>query len=1513
MKCEMELSNCQSAFRIFLGVCGALLLSACGGGGDGAADTDADAGQLPNVTPSASFVATPQAGKAPLLVLFDATDSNDPDGAIASYVWDFGDGQSGGGVNASHQYVAQGTYTATLTVTDSDGAISSTAIDIVVAASNVLPVPGFTATPSSGKASLLVQLDATASADSDGQIASYDWDYGNGATGNGVTSSYLYATPGAYVVTLTVTDDDAAAVATSIAVIVAPANVAPGASFSATPSTGKAALTVQFDASASADSDGVISSYGWDFGDNQSGSGMTVSHTYTAQGAYTAILTVTDDDGVAVTSSLPIVVSAPNVAPIASFSASPSSGKAALTVQLDASASTDVDGTISTVSWDFGDGQSGSGVSVSHLYAIAGTYIATVTVTDDDGATATISSAIVVSAANVLPTASFTATPLTGAAPLIVSVDASASSDLDGVISTYSWDFGDGQTGSGATSSHGFVAQGTYTVTLTVTDDDGGVDSSTATVVVSAGNLAPVASFTTTPTTGSLPLVVQVDASASSDSDGTIASYSWNFGNGQSGSGVTASYGYTVQGSYVITLTVVDNSGATNTSAVTVVVAGANVTPVASFTATPTSGDAPLVVQFDGSGSSDSDGSISIYSWDFDDGQFASGATVSHTYTAAGTYAATLTVTDNGGASASTNVSITVAAVPVPTATLSGSISVASATIVDSDVNDLKAAYVSNDTDSLAQALPNPVMLGGYLNAAGVGDSGASFVAGDTSDYYSISLVAGQVITVTIGDPVEGDLDLSLYYDDGSVDPLNPDFLSAGTGRVESLTVTTDGDYFIEVSVTTGYSNYTLTVGQTAPLFNVGRLLLSDEFVAGDVIVKFRDNVLGGGALLPPSSQAASLGLMVKSSRSSHEPMLMGLGSAQDRQIAFAKLGVAINHAERKSGKRQYRSNDPVKQSKLETMQVIKALRKRSDVLYAEPNYIHKQHAVPTDTFYGFQWHYPLINLPTAWDIETGDAAVTVAVVDTGVLLNHPDLLGQFSADGGYDFISDDANSGDTQAGIDANPDDPGDGSGVGSSSFHGTHVAGTIGAATSFSAGGTGVAGVAPGVKIMPIRVLGKFGGTSYDILQGVSYAAGLANDSGITLNASQRADVINLSLGRLGGYSQVEQDVYTAVRAAGVIVIAAAGNNNSSAASYPASYSGVISVSAVDQNKAKAPYSSFGTTVDVAAPGGDTSVDLNGDGYVDGVLSTLADDSGASLSYTYSFYQGTSMAAPHMAGVVALMKSVYSGLVPADVEALLLSGAIVDDLGAAGRDDIFGYGLINAHSAVVEAQALAFVTPVDNPVLGVAAPSLNLGSVDVVALLAASNTGSGTLSVVSVTDDAAWLTVTAESVDTSQLGTYRVTIDRTALLPGTYQADISFVSSVNTVTVPVLMQVVTQQLNADAGYHYVLLLDASDFSLIDSWEGSAVSGQYHYQFTDAPFPVGREYHVIGGSDFNNNGFICDPGESCGAYLSLNDMRIIDENSVTSGNDFMTGFGVDFQASSLSKRMGYPISISRQ
>lgn len=925
---------------------------------------------------------------------------------------------------------------------------------------------------------------------------------------------------------------------------------------------------------------------------------------------------------------------------------------------------------------------------------------------------------------------------------------------------------------------------------------------------------------------------------------------------------------------------------------------GSSGAPIASFTTTLSSGAAPLAVSFDASGSSGNDGQITDYSWDFGDGKTGIGVTASHTFTNPGNFTVTLTVSDNSNDITAT--SQTISATGTLT-TISGVVTSATGSAADGDVNNINARYVANDTPAEAQLIANPVILAGYLNAARTGSAGRSFVLGDRSDFFRISLAANQSITVDVADFDTGDLDLYLYNDDGDIDQNNPDFSSIGVGQTETLTVLQGGNYVIEVRAYSGFSNYALVVGQSVTSLSADnradRLVSTDDFVPGEVIVRFKDVALTLSANQTPDARAATLGLQAKAGVNGRA-MLLGLGDLKNRQASFAALGINLDQGGGQA--RQFHSTDPNKQLKMDTLQVIKALRKRNDVLYAEPNFLRQAKLTPSDQFYRLQWHYPLINLPSAWDVSTGSSNVIVAVVDTGVLLQHPDLQGQLST--GYDFILNDSISQDGEPGIDANPNDPGDSS-VGSSSFHGTHVSGTIAAATSFGGGGVGVAGVAPGVKIMPLRALGNGGGTSYDIMQAVRYAAGLPNDSGTV--PAQKSDVINLSLGG-GGNSQLEQDVFTLVRNAGVIVVAAAGNENSGTLSYPASYTGVISVSAVDINKQRAPYSNFGATVDVAAPGGDMSGDINGDGYSDGVLSTGGDDSGGNIDFSYPFFQGTSMAAPHMAGVVALMKSIYSNLTFADVDNLLSSAQIVEDLGTAGRDDQFGHGLIDARKAVDEATLLASGVIGDSPFVNASPASLNFGSSTNGLSLSVVNGGpAGALTITSIVADASatWLTVTPDSVDVNtQLGSYQVTVDRSALTAGTYTANITITSSANIVIVPVIQQVAAQGASAaNAGYHYILLIDADTSEVVDRQEGNAQNGNYNFQFDKAFFSDKRQrYFIIAGSDRDNDGLICDAGEACGAYLSRTQPKIIADNDNLSGLNFITGFSIGLQSQSV-------------
>ncbi|MDH3716072.1 MAG: S8 family serine peptidase, partial [Gammaproteobacteria bacterium] len=633
-------------------------------------------------------------------------------------------------------------------------------------------------------------------------------------------------------------------------------------------------------------------------------------------------------------------------------------------------------------------------------------------------------------------------------------------------------------------------------------------------------------------------------------------------------------------------------------------------------------------------------------------------------------------------------------------------------------------------------------------------------------------------------------------------------------------------------------------------------------------------------------------------------------GAGTERQRVMRNLGIT---RDRLTG--IARATGVASSDKRDTLAVVEALRSRADVLSADPNYYRYPLAAPGDNSYPLQWHYPLINLPQAWDIETGQTnPVTVAVIDTGVLASHPDLQGKLTGNG-YDFIRSTAISNDGD-GIDTNPDDPGDGSGGAPSSFHGTHVAGTVGARTN-DADSPSVAGVTWGGMIMPLRVLGVGGGTSYDIMQAVAYAAGQANDAPGAAGQDQgaaRADVINLSLGG-GGFSASEEAAYLSARDdRNVIIVAAAGNDGTSTISYPAGYNGVVSTSAITLSKSLAPYSQFGSTIDVAAPGGDLSQDLNGDGYGDGVASTSGSDSGASIDFTYVFENGTSMASPHVAGVAALMRSVNPGLTPNTFDGHLISGALTEDLGGDGptvRNNSFGYGMIDAAKAVVAAGGVLQPSLAANPA------SINFGTATSSTTLSVQLFGGAALVApvtASTNEGGNWLTLEAPLGGNMSAGVYQVLADRSGLAEGIYTGQIVLDSDANDVTVSVILQVSNAPVTGNAGHQIVLLFDVSNPTnplLVDVANAAASNGQYTFQFSNVS---PGEYFIMSGSDNDYDGFICDSGESCGAYPDLNSNgSIIVGDADVGGLDFLVSYELVVTNQALADRIGqqgfrYPV-----
>ena len=362
--------------------------------------------------------------------------------------------------------------------------------------------------------------------------------------------------------------------------------------------------------------------------------------------------------------------------------------------------------------------------------------------------------------------------------------------------------------------------------------------------------------------------------------------------------------------------------------------------------------------------------------------------------------------------------------------------------------------------------------------------------------------------------------------------------------------------------------------------------------------------------------------------------------------------------------------------SRAEAAALARQIALDPEVQYAEPDLRMVALRIPNDPSYSQQWHYfealGGINLPAAWDRTVGSAAITVAVIDTGSTA-HPELDGRRVA--GHDFIADTTLSQDGD-GRDADASDAGDYgcNGSGNSSWHGTHVAGTIGAASD---NGSGVAGVNWTSRIQPVRVLGRCGGYTSDVADGMRWAAGITV-AGVPANATP-ARVLNLSLGGTGACGATYQNAINDIVARGAVVVVAAGNSNVDAANAsPANCNGVIAVAATTRSGGRASYSNFGQNVALSAPGSS-------------ILSTLNAGSTTPGAPGYATYSGTSMATPHVAGVVSLMLSLKPAMTPAQVLTALRSSAraFPTGTGADCTTALCGAGIVDAAAALAVAVA--------------------------------------------------------------------------------------------------------------------------------------------------------------------------------------------------------------------------------
>ena len=793
-------------------------------------------------------------------------------------------------------------------------------------------------------------------------------------------------------------------------------------------------------------------------------------------------------------------------------------------------------------------------------------------------------------------------------------------------------------------------------------------------------------------------------------------------------------------------------------------------------------------------------------------------------------------------------------------AVISGTLAVTPGQVLDGDTNDPRDPEQNNDGNT-PQRVPLPVSVAGYAHETD-----------DPEDVYRMHFPAPVRISLAIADPDNTDLDLYLLDANGTIVEQ-----SLGVDNLEVIQTTRTGTHLVVVEAFSGAGNYSLvaSIVETASgavAASADSWSRDGEFVLDELIVKPSAPTTQGllASLTETLTAAAALGLIDHARTPAGLVLLRAVPQA--RTMPVAPLGG--------STERRYATDELRRRAA--TLLLRKRLQRSGAVEYAQPNYIYRSMAIPNDPYYDFQWHYPHINLPDAWDLTTGDDDIVTAVIDSGVVTDHPDIAPRLLRDSrnrvvGYDFISDPVIAGDGD-GIDPDAYDVGDSAVFGqSSSFHGTHVAGTIGAATN---NGDGVAGVTWRGRIMPIRVLGVGGGSSWDIAQGIRYAAGLRNDSGEL--PPKPADIANLSLGtpnercmRLPSVDAVTRRALEGAIDAGVVVVVAAGNDDCHVPAPMSTVDGVISVGATDLY-GRAPYSNFGSTVDVVAPGGNLRKDDNGDGYVDGVLSVVADDAESPLQHTYNFQEGTSMAAPHFAGVVGLMLAVNPRLTPHDINRLLAgthadpaAAPITRDLGTPGRDDEFGHGLIDAAQAVRIAQAIrgGDGRQPDHPVLAVSPTRLHFGATADVLRVQLSNAGGGSLTVATVAPDVSWMTVSFE------WPTLVVRVDRSGLGQRTHVGRIRITSDGGELTIPATMQVQRNVLAADVGTAYVLAVDPETYET-QAMATTNVRDGYAFEMPDVPLGA---YVIAAGTDRNNDGFICDAGEACGIWPLLDSPAVVE------------------------------------
>lgn len=819
--------------------------------------------------------------------------------------------------------------------------------------------------------------------------------------------------------------------------------------------------------------------------------------------------------------------------------------------------------------------------------------------------------------------------------------------------------------------------------------------------------------------------------------------------------------------------------------------------------------------------------------------------------------------------------------------TLAGVLQVDGGAAVDADLNDPnQAGRTSNDDVDHAQALVAPTRVVGTVNRPNTGPLGASRVDGDETDVYAIELQGTETVELAFSaDDPQADLDLYVLSEDGRL----VGSADGSTARDECLRITQPGRHYLMVAAFRGAAVYQLRVaGADSGAAGCSGRTVAADFAPGELVARARGGTTARALAAAATTRRAALrravvqaGVSARGADPATLPHLLTLpASAEARRGGLRRLALALEQPATAPDSAATPARDDTTppdrggvQARFDTLRYAKALQATGLYDYVQPDWRLTSSAAatlgpfpPNDPDWASQrWHHEMIALPAAIDrlaalpVPPAPRPV-IAIVDTGVMLDHPDLQAQFVTSGRTFVTVDQPGDGNRADGDDVR-------SAADAAVSHGTHVAGTAAAATW---NGLAVAGVAPMARLMPLNVFGRGASArTHDIIQAMLYAAGLENNAGV--QPTRRADVINLSAGSPGPCSDAFQETVDRVRAAGVLVVAASGSQarndlgQPAEVQQPANCRGVIAVGAVDAARRLPPYANTGATLALAAPGGDLDQSLSG--AADGIFSTLiAFGPDGRREASVGALQGTSMAAPQVSGVLALLRYLRPTLTPDEVDHLIAAGALSDDLGAPGRDPLFGWGLLNARKAV---EAVLGGAVPDSPAAAplVAQPTrLDFGGFRSTATLVLSAPADATDRVVSVRADLAAVRVSADGVDAGTgLGRYAISVDRRMLAAdGLHTAVLTVtLASGPPFTVPVTVERTAGSLASGSGFGpvYVTVSDADNGHVLHTVLATPVRGRYVWQVAGARRP---RVMLRAGGDLNNDGQLCGPGEPC-------------------------------------------------